>query len=91
MKKLAIPFVLLTALVRVAAMISSGTLNSLLIVAAVILSVIAIPTAWTVIATYMEGRRKKKRISQSSENDTIPSLINCCYYFVTCRWYRHYS
>ncbi|WP_017728792.1 DUF2812 domain-containing protein [Halalkalibacterium ligniniphilum] len=52
MKCLAIPLVLITVLVWVGAMISSGTLKSLLHVIAVILSIIAIPTAWTVIATY---------------------------------------
>ncbi|WP_255267008.1 DUF2812 domain-containing protein [Bacillus cereus] len=52
MKCLAIPLVLITVLVWVGAMISSGTLKSLLHVIAVILSVIAIPTVWTVIATY---------------------------------------
>ncbi|MEI4803998.1 DUF2812 domain-containing protein [Bacillus sp. NPDC077411] len=51
-KCLAIPLVLITVLVWIGAMISSGTLKSLLHVIAVILSVIAIPTAWTVIATY---------------------------------------
>jgi len=62
MKKLVIPFVLITALVWVGAMISSGTLESLLQIVAVILSVIAIPMALTTVASYtkkwkVEGRR----------------------------------
>ncbi|CAM3184623.1 DUF2812 domain-containing protein [Filibacter tadaridae] len=62
MKSMAIPFVLITVLVWFGAMISSGILKSLLIVVAAILSVIAIPTAWTVIAIYnnkwkVEGRK----------------------------------
>lgn len=61
-KKVAIPIVLITVLVWFGAMISSGILKSLLIGVAAILSVIAIPTAWTAIATYnnkwkVEGRR----------------------------------
>jgi hypothetical protein len=52
MKCLAIPLVLITVLVWIGAMISSGTLKSLLHVIAVILSVITIPTAVTVIATF---------------------------------------
>lgn len=61
MKNLAIPLVLLTVLVWIGAMISSGTLKSILLLIAVIVSVIAIPTVWTVIATYnnkwkVEGR-----------------------------------
>ncbi|PLR95719.1 DUF2812 domain-containing protein [Bacillus sp. T33-2] len=52
MKYLAIPLVLITVLIWVGAMISTGALKSLLHVIAVILSIIAIPTAWTVIATY---------------------------------------
>src|SRR5690625_772821 len=62
MKNLAIPLVLITALVWVGVMISSGTLKSILIVVATILSAIAFPAAWTAITTYsnkwkVEGRR----------------------------------
>ncbi|MCC3359479.1 DUF2812 domain-containing protein [Bacillus sp. REN16] len=61
MKKLAIPFVFTTLLLWVGAMISSGTLQSILLGVATILSIIALPAAWTVIATYrnkwkVEGR-----------------------------------
>ena len=52
MKKWAIPFILITVLLWAGAMITTGTLKSLLLVLAVILSVIAIPTAMTVTATY---------------------------------------
>ncbi|MYL44292.1 DUF2812 domain-containing protein [Virgibacillus halodenitrificans] len=62
MGKLAIPLFLLTALVWVGAMMSPDIIKSILIVAAVILGVITIPTAGTVIATYhnkwkAEGRK----------------------------------
>lgn len=61
LKSFAIPLGLLTALVWLGAMISSGTFKSVLHVVALILSVIAVPTAWTVITTYtnkwkVEGR-----------------------------------
>lgn len=57
----AIPLVLLTGLVWLGAVFSSGTLNSVLHVVALILSVIVIPTVWTVLTTYtnkwkVEGR-----------------------------------
>lgn len=62
MNKLVIPFVLITGLIWVGAMISSGTLESLLQIIATILSVIAIPIALTAGATYtnkwkIEGRK----------------------------------
>src|SRR5690625_360105 len=62
MKKLVIPFVLITGLLWVGAMISSGTLESLFQVIAAILSIIAMPIALTTVATYtnkwkIEGRR----------------------------------
>lgn len=62
MKNFAIPFIFITALLWVGTMISSGTLKTILLVVAAILSVIAIPTAWTAITTYnnkweVEGRR----------------------------------
>lgn len=52
MKKWAIPFILITVLLWAGAMITTGTLKSLLLVLAVILTVIAIPTAMTVSATF---------------------------------------
>ena len=62
MKNFAIPFVLITVLVWIGAMLTSGTLKPLLLLIAVILSVIAIPTAWTIITTYsnkweVEGKK----------------------------------
>ncbi|WP_087973730.1 DUF2812 domain-containing protein [Oceanobacillus rekensis] len=75
MKNLAIPFVFLTVLVWVGTIISSGTLKTILLVVAAILSVIAIPTAWTVITTYsnkweVEGRRGVVNLVK-----TIPFLL----------------
>ncbi|GIN71972.1 hypothetical protein J14TS2_24470 [Bacillus sp. J14TS2] len=62
MNKLAIPFVLITALAWVAVMISSGSLQSILLGVAVILTGVALPAAWTIITTYsnkwqVEGRK----------------------------------
>lgn len=62
MKNFAIPFVLLTVFVWVGAMISSGIFQSILLGVAVILSIIALPTAWTIITTYsnkwkVEGKK----------------------------------
>lgn len=62
MKNFAIPLVLITVFIWIGAMLSSGTLKPLLLLVATILSIIAVPTAWTVITTYgnkweVEGRR----------------------------------
>ncbi|MDY0394298.1 DUF2812 domain-containing protein [Virgibacillus halophilus] len=61
--KFVVPFVLITALVWVGAMISSGTLKATLFVLAAICSAIAFPAVWTAIATYSnkweaDGRKK---------------------------------
>lgn len=58
----AVPLVLLTVLTWGGTILSSGLLQSILQVIAVILSVVALPAAWTVIATYankwkVEGKK----------------------------------
>lgn len=75
MKRLAIPLVLITALAWVGAMISSGTLKSLLQVIAVIFTVIAIPTAWTVIATYNNKWKVKEKKGLVNLLKTLPFLL----------------
>lgn len=75
MKCLAIPLVLITVLVWGGAMISSGTLKSLLHVIAVILSVITIPAAWTVIATYNNKWKVKEKKGLVNLLKTIPFLL----------------
>ena len=91
MKCLAIPLVLFTVLAWVGAMISSGTLQSILFVIAVIFTVIAIPAAWTVIAIYNNKWKVKgkKGLVNLMKTDTIPSLVNCRYYVVICRCFGH--
>ncbi|SFJ98413.1 MULTISPECIES: DUF2812 domain-containing protein [unclassified Bacillus (in: firmicutes)] len=74
-KCLAIPLVLITVLVWIGAMISSGTLKSLLHVIAVILSVIATPTAWTVIATYNNKWKAKGKEGLVNLLKTIPFFL----------------
>ena len=61
-KKIAMPLVLITVLLWIGALLSSGFLETLLILIAFILSIIAVPIAWTVVTTYsnkwkVEGRR----------------------------------
>ena len=75
MKKLAIPFILITALAWVGAMISSGTLQSILLGVAVIFSVIAIPTAWTLITTYSNKWKAEGRKGLVNLVKTIPFLV----------------
>ena len=62
MKKFAIPLFSLTVISWIGALLSSGNLESFLLLLAVILSIIAMPIAWTVATTYsnkweVEGRR----------------------------------
>ncbi|MET3508076.1 DUF2812 domain-containing protein [Halalkalibacter oceani] len=61
-KALVIPLIVVTVLVWLGTMISAGSLKSVLQVVAVILTIIAIPAAWTAIATYsnkwkVEGKK----------------------------------
>ncbi|EIT86697.1 hypothetical protein A374_03964 [Fictibacillus macauensis ZFHKF-1] len=74
-KKLAIPFILLSALVWVCAMISSGTLQSIFLGVSVISSVIAIPTAWTLITTYRNKWKIEERKGLVNLVKTIPFLL----------------
>ncbi len=75
MNKLAIPFVFITALVWIGAMISSGILQSILLGVAVILSIIALPTAWTIITTYSNKWKVEGRKGLVNLVKTIPSLV----------------
>ena len=75
LKNFALPFVLITVLVWMGAMLSSGTLKPLLLLIAVILSVIAIPTAWTVITTYSNKWEVEGRNGLVSLVKTIPYQI----------------
>ncbi|WP_071394812.1 DUF2812 domain-containing protein [Bacillus tuaregi] len=52
MKRLTIPIVILTVLLWIGAMVSTGTFASVLLVIASILSIFAFPAAWTLLATY---------------------------------------
>ncbi|RAS91778.1 hypothetical protein A3863_04675 [Priestia endophytica] len=75
MSYFAIPFVLITVLSWVGVMISSGTLQSVLFTIAVIFSVIALPTAWTVIATYNNKWKVKERKGLVNLFKAIPVLL----------------
>ncbi|PAV31491.1 hypothetical protein CIL05_02215 [Virgibacillus profundi] len=75
MLKFAIPLVLITALVWVVAMIVSGTLKSILLVAAVILSAIVVPTVWTVITAYSNKWKVEGRRGLGNLGKTIPFLF----------------
>ncbi|MEI3606926.1 DUF2812 domain-containing protein [Pseudogracilibacillus sp. SE30717A] len=75
MKNLAIPFVLLTVLVWVGAMISSGIFESILFGVAVILSIIALPTAWTIITTYSNKWKAEGKKGLVNIVKIIPFLV----------------
>jgi len=75
MKNLAIPLVLITALVWGGVMISAGTLKSILIVVAAILSAIAFPAAWTAITTYSNKWKAEGRRSLANFGKIIPFLL----------------
>lgn len=74
MKNLAIPLVLITAIFWSGVMISSGTLKSVLIVVATILSAITLPTAWTAITTYINKWEAEGRRSLANIGKIIPFL-----------------
>ncbi|MFS0614097.1 DUF2812 domain-containing protein [Lederbergia ruris] len=75
MNKLAIPFVFITALVWIGAMISSDILQSILLGVAVILSIIALPTAWTIITTYSNKWKVEGRKGLVNLVKTLPFLV----------------
>ncbi|MFC0470126.1 DUF2812 domain-containing protein [Halalkalibacter kiskunsagensis] len=75
MKGLAIPIVFITTLAWMGAMVSSGTWQSVLLVIAVILSVIAIPVAWTVCATYNNKWKAKEKKGLANLATTLPFFL----------------
>lgn len=75
MKNLAIPSMLMTALSWVGVMNSSGTLKSLLIVIATILSAISVPAVWTAITTYSNKWKAEGRRGLANIGSIIPFLL----------------
>ena len=75
MKNVAIPLVLITGLIWSGAIISSGPLKSVLLVVAIMLSVIAIPTAWTAVATYSNKWKVEERIGLVNLVKILPLLL----------------
>ncbi|MFC7679648.1 DUF2812 domain-containing protein [Paenibacillus sp. GCM10028914] len=75
MKYIAIPSILITVLLWGGVMISSGSLTSLLQVIAVIFSIIAIPIAFTVFATYINKLKVKEKKGLVHLLKTIPFLL----------------
>lgn len=71
----AVPLVLLTVLTWVGTILSSGLLQSILQVIAVILSVVALPAAWTVIATYANKWKVEGKKGLVNVLKTIPFLV----------------
>lgn len=75
MENFAIPAILLVSLVWVGAMISSGTLKSILLIAAIFLSIIAVPSTWTVISTYTNKWKVEERKQLVNLVKVIPPLL----------------
>lgn len=75
MKTFAIPFVLITAMAWIGAVLSSGILESIFLLIAVILSIVAMPTVWTVLTTYSNKWRVEGRRGLVNLVKTIPYLI----------------
>lgn len=75
MKSFVIPFTLITAMAWIGAVLSSGILESILLLLAVILSIVAIPTAWTVLTTYSNKWREEGRRGLVKLVRMIPYLI----------------
>ncbi|GIO22676.1 DUF2812 domain-containing protein [Oceanobacillus sp. J11TS1] len=75
-KNFAISLVLLTVLMWVGVIISTGLLNSVLIILAAILSIITVPTVWTAIAAYSNQWKAEGRRGLVNLAKTIPFLFS---------------
>ncbi|MGY1465615.1 DUF2812 domain-containing protein (plasmid) [Bacillus toyonensis] len=75
MNYFAIPFVLITVLVWFGAMISSGTLQSILLTIAVISTATALPIVWTVITTYSNKWKVQEKKGLANLLKTIRALL----------------
>ncbi|MCM3762889.1 DUF2812 domain-containing protein [Alkalihalobacillus oceani] len=75
MRVLAMPLAVLTVLVWLGTVISTGTLKSVLQVVAVILTIIAIPATWTVIATYSNKWKSKGKKGAANVLNMVPFLL----------------
>ncbi|MGN7477292.1 DUF2812 domain-containing protein [Solibacillus silvestris] len=74
-KYVAIPLVLLTVIAWIGAMVSTDVLQALLQVIAVILTVIAVPAAWTVTAIYSNKWKAEEKGGLVKFAKTIPILL----------------
>ncbi|WP_353626052.1 hypothetical protein [Bacillus sp. JCM 19041] len=75
MKWTAISLVILTALVWIGLLLSSGPLRSILAVMVIILTVLAIPTAWTVVTVYTNKWKAEGRKGLINLSKTIVPLL----------------
>ncbi|WP_040978150.1 DUF2812 domain-containing protein [Oceanobacillus jeddahense] len=75
MTKLTIPLVFITALVWIGAIMSSGILQSILLVAAVIFSGIAVPAFWTTVVTYSTKWKTEGKYRLANLAKMIPPLL----------------
>ncbi|MEG0260607.1 MAG: DUF2812 domain-containing protein [Lysinibacillus sp.] len=75
MNYFAIPCVLVTVLAWVGAMISSGTLHSIMSAVAIILTVIAFPTTLTVFANYKNKWKVEEKIGLVNLFKTVIALL----------------
>ncbi|WP_040226977.1 DUF2812 domain-containing protein [Bhargavaea cecembensis] len=73
--KAALPLVLLTGIAWAGAILSTGILNAFLFVAAVILTVMAVPAAWTALTAYENKWKAAGRIKAASLAKVLPFLI----------------
>lgn len=75
MQHFAIPLIAITVLAWIGVMLSSGALESVLIMVAVMLSVISLPTAWTLVTSYSNKWKVEGRIRLVNLVKTIPFLL----------------
>lgn len=73
--KAALPLVLLTVLTWAGAVMSTGILNAVLLFIAIVLTIVAVPAAWTALTAYQNkweaaGRRKAANVAK-----VLPFLI----------------
>lgn len=75
MTRIAIPFILLTAIVWIIALFSGGNLKTVFLVGATVLSMFALPLAWTSLAAYSTKLKVKGNDGMAILLKTVPVIV----------------
>ncbi|MBU5465521.1 DUF2812 domain-containing protein [Virgibacillus sp. MSJ-26] len=75
MNKLAIPLIIMTVLMWLGTVLTSGISHTVFLTIALILTVLAIPTTWTVIATYNNKWKVEEKKGRVNFTRAVPYLL----------------